>query len=248
MAVTKGHGNPDWTRDEVLIALALYSSCDGKVPGPTDARVVEVSEVLRSLPIHKGASKNDRFRNPDGVAFKLQNLRQVATGQGLGNVSSVDRAVWADFGSKPELVRQLANAIRAEAQASNLTVDDVASIEDCEEFAEGRIFTALHKVRERNPKLRSALIRRRRALGPLSCDACGDGPKLNDDALRDAAFESHHIVPLAASMERNTGVGDMALLCATCHRLIHRAMHLRRQWVSVADLQGLMRQVTEQHA
>jgi 5-methylcytosine-specific restriction enzyme A len=242
MAVTKGHGNPDWTRDEVLIALALYLACDGKPPGPTDPRVLATSQLLRSLPIHKGAAKNDRFRNSDGVAFKLQNLRQVATGQGLGNVSAIDRAVWSDFGSKPELVRELANAIHVHAQAPDLTVDDIAAIEQDEEFAEGRIFTAFHKVRERNPKLRRALVRKRQALGPLTCDACGEGPKLKEAALQDATYESHHLVPLAASMERRTSLTDMALLCATCHRLIHRAMHVRRQWVSVEELQTLIRQ------
>ncbi len=32
MAVTQGHGNPHWTRDETLLAVALYLAVDGKVP------------------------------------------------------------------------------------------------------------------------------------------------------------------------------------------------------------------------
>jgi 5-methylcytosine-specific restriction protein A len=49
MAVTQGHGNPNWTRDEVLLALDLYLRCADRVPGPTDSRVIGLSEDLRLL-------------------------------------------------------------------------------------------------------------------------------------------------------------------------------------------------------
>lgn len=85
MAVTQGHGNPPWKRDEVLLALELYFDTAFSVPGPNDPRVEELSQTLQRLPYHGGAARQPRFRNPAGVAFKLQNLRQVATGKGLGN-------------------------------------------------------------------------------------------------------------------------------------------------------------------
>jgi len=31
MAVTHGHGNPKWTRDETILALDLYFDCKGHV-------------------------------------------------------------------------------------------------------------------------------------------------------------------------------------------------------------------------
>lgn len=87
MARTQGHGNPKWTRDETVLALDLYFDLNGKVPSGADKRVQTLSELLRRFPYHAEASRQESFRNPDGVAFKLQNLRQVATGKGLGNVS-----------------------------------------------------------------------------------------------------------------------------------------------------------------
>lgn len=240
MAVTHGHGNPDWARDEILLALDLYFQLEGKIPGPTDAHVVQLSAVLRSLPIHMESLKNSRFRNADGVAFKLQNIRQIATGQGLGNVSAADKAVWADYGDKPDLVRELSDRIRAQASDSEVAAEEVARIGDDEEFVEGKLMTALHRIRERNPKLRVRLLRKRRERGMLSCDACGDGPKVVDNNLQESGFEGHHVVPLALSMERKSKVEDMALLCATCHRLIHRAMHMRRGWVTVEAFRELL--------
>ena len=34
MAVTQGHGNPNWTRDETILALDLFLQLDGNVPSP----------------------------------------------------------------------------------------------------------------------------------------------------------------------------------------------------------------------
>ena len=84
MARTQGHGNPDWTRDETILALALYFDCGENVPSKSDPRVQQLSALLRGLPYHAEAARKETFRNPDGVGFKLHNLRSVATGKGLG--------------------------------------------------------------------------------------------------------------------------------------------------------------------
>jgi 5-methylcytosine-specific restriction protein A len=121
-----------------------------------------------------------------------------------------------------------------------VTQPEVDAVDVGEEFAEGRIFTALHKVRERSPALRKKLLAARHKVGPLSCDACDSGPKVVYADLIEAGFEAHHTEPLATAGRRTTRVSDLALLCATCHRLIHRAMHLRRRWVGVEELRALV--------
>lgn len=240
MAVTQGHGNPDWSRDETILALDLYLKSANQVPGPADPRVIELSKKLRALPIHVGATKRDSFRNPAGVAFKLQNLRQVATGNGLANVSSIDRKVWHDFGGKPDVVNDLATRICMGAAGDNITAEEVSYIDADEEFVEGKVITAMHRARERNPKVRAKLIQARIASGQLSCDACDEGPKSHDHALAAAGYETHHKIPLATTVARSTKLADVALLCATCHRLIHRAMHHHRQWLSVPAFRQLL--------
>ena len=98
MARTHGHGNPDWTRDETILALALYLETGEAVPSKKDPRVQRLSSTLRALPYHAEAARRETFRNPDGVAFKLQKLRSVATGKGLGNTSTMDREIWRSLG------------------------------------------------------------------------------------------------------------------------------------------------------
>lgn len=168
MARTHGHGNPNWTRDETILALDLYFDLDGRIPSGSDERVKALSEVLRRFPYHAEASRKDSFRNPDGVAFKLQNLRQIATGKGLGNVSETDRAVWSEFGASSAVVKSLANLIRAGVTAS----ESAKPLKLDTEFAEGRVITELHSRREREPKLRERLLSSRRGSGKLFCEMC----------------------------------------------------------------------------
>lgn len=231
MARTHGHGNPNWTRDETILALDLYFDLNGKIPSGYDDRVKALSEVLRRFPYHAEASRKESFRNPDGVAFKLQNLRQVATGKGLGNVSETDRAVWLEFGASPAATKSLANLIRtgvAASEAGEPVQDDV-------EFVEGRVVTELHTRRERQPKLRERLLSSRQGSGKFFCEMCGTPPLPTNAALREAHFEVHHIVPLSSTSTRTTRLSDLALLCANCHRLLHRAIAIEKRWLTVAE-------------
>lgn len=209
MAVTHGHGNPNWTRDEIILALDLYFDCRAMIPGKFDPRVTALSEILRAFPHHSIAARKASFRNPDGVAFKLQNLRQVATGRGLGNVSRTDRAIWNELGHDPERTKHLATLIRdgikaIEGVGEDLSGDDV--------FAEGKVVTETHVRRERDPKLRERLLAQRRKSGGLRCDICGCTPSDYSPHLGEAVFEAHHLVPLAAGQERKTQLKDMSLL------------------------------------
>lgn len=238
MAVTQGHGNPPWKRDEVLLALELYLDAASAIPGPNDPRVEELSQTLQRLPYHGDAARQPRFRNPAGVAFKLQNLRQVDTGKGLGNVSKTDREVWADFGGRPDEVRRLAAMIRAELSADALVAGEAAEQEE-EEFVEGRILTRKHLVRERNRKLRAKLLAKRRPEG-LRCDACSRDYGEVPEYLRTSVFEAHHVVPVHLAGERKTRIEELALLCASCHRLIHRAIAREKRWIEVSEFAAII--------
>lgn len=235
MAKTEGAGNPDWSREETLLALNLYFEAGGIVPSGTDERVVALSKFLQSLALHLAAARRPSFRNPDGVAFKIGNLRSVATGKGLKNVSSVDRAIWEEFGSKPNEVRLLAEAIRRNAATSSTLPDSIYE-DEAEEFAEGRTLTRVHKQRERNRRVRKKLLESRKKAGLLHCEACGRVSTLIDAAYDSCEFEAHHKRPIAEGSERKTLLADMALLCACCHRLIHAMMVRTKRFVSLDEL------------
>jgi len=112
MAKTQGHGNPKWSREETILALELYHDLNGVIPSSEDSRVRALSSLLQDLPFHQGSLKNDSFRNPDGVAFKLQNIRSVATGKGLSNTSEMDQLIWTNLGDDKTKVKHLAKLVK----------------------------------------------------------------------------------------------------------------------------------------
>ena len=236
MAKTSGHGNGIWTRDETILALDLLLKCKGQVPNESDERVVELSGFLRALPIHPPEKKMPSFRNVDGVAFKLQNLRAVATGKGLQNVSVMDKIIWSELGENPDQVHKLAEQIRRYS-AKFQRLDSSNDLEVV--FQEGRMATAFHLKRERNRTLRNRLLAARKKAGALRCDACDlQAPNLPE--IGDAMFEAHHLRPLSDTGPTNTKLGDLALVCANCHRMWHRAMGSGGEWLALTDFQTLI--------
>jgi 5-methylcytosine-specific restriction enzyme A len=239
MAVTQGHENPDWTREETILALALYLAAGEKVPSKSDPGVLELSALLRILPYHTEAAKSETFRNPDGVTFKLHNLRSVSTGKGLQHTSKTDRDVWAELGSDPKRVDDLAAHIKKAITLGETSLSPERD-EALEEFFEGRLLTELHKRRERHPGVRKALLKARKRNGPLSCDLCDQRPLSLLAELEDAMFEAHHLLPISSALERKTQMRDMSLVCANCHRLVHRLISLQGRWLNLAECRELL--------
>lgn len=80
---------------------------------------------------------------------------------------------------------------------------------------------ALHAQIERNSAI-SKFVKMKR---PLDCEACGFSFPQFYGELGDDFIEAHHCIPLA-SLQENIPIQyrreDFALLCANCHRMIHR--------------------------
>lgn len=106
-------------------------------------------------------------------------------------------------------------------------------------FIEGRLVTKTHLQRERDPRLRGRLLADRRVKGAVSCDVCGRQPVGCEPEISESIFEAHHLIPLSVGSEREVKLTDLALLCACCHRLIHRAMEIKGSWLSLEKAKEL---------
>lgn len=232
--------NPDWGRDETLLALNLFLQNGAKVPDKSDERVTQLSLLLRRNPVHAAFASRENFRSVSAVVLKLGNLQQEAEGRGMPNNSKIDQAVWREFGGKPEEVSSLARSIEL-AIATGWDTSAEAAEEDFE-FYEGRTITRSHLCRERSPSLRSKLLLDRAKHDRLRCEICDASHSHLPERLRHTAFEAHHLVPLATGGARTVRLTDVALLCATCHRLIHRLIADQKNWVGVAEARRLLRQ------
>ena len=113
-----------------------------------------------------------------------------------------------------------------------------ASIDEEEEFLEGRIITQLHKRRERNRKVtKKKKAKILNETGKLACEVCGfDFQDFYGDLGKEFA-ECHHRRPLSTlAQSKTTRLSDLAIVCANCHRMLHRA----RPWKSVEELSMLI--------
>jgi 5-methylcytosine-specific restriction protein A len=233
--------NPDWTRDELILALDLYKQSGGN-PAKNGKEVVELSETLNALGSDL-VGRTDVFRNANGVYMKIMNLRRwddaySSLGKsGLKGGSRLEKEVWDHFANDQELLRQTAAAIRS--QLGSVPEEDEALEEDAEEGAEeGRILARVHKRRERSRKI--ANKKKKQVLeeqGRLCCEACGFDFGVVYGERGEGFIEVHHTVPLhTLTAGKKTLLKDLALLCANCHRMIHS----RSAWLTVDELKVLV--------
>lgn len=90
---------------------------------------------------------------------------------------------------------------------------------------EGGLALATHLRRERHRQLIDAKRRSYRAEhGRLSCQACKITETDLPPSIGEGCFEVHHTQPIGQrEVASVTTLDDLALLCANCHRMIHRS-------------------------
>ncbi|MEO8275137.1 MAG: HNH endonuclease [Thermoanaerobaculia bacterium] len=90
--------------------------------------------------------------------------------------------------------------------------------------SEGRRRLMIHYARERDRILRRRKIEQVTKDGePLRCEVCEFDFESAYGALGEGYCEVHHVAPLAASSaSRRTLLGDLAIVCSNCHRMMHR--------------------------
>jgi 5-methylcytosine-specific restriction protein A len=226
-----------WLRDEGMLALDLYFREGPRVP---IAAVRQLSRLLRALPIESYLAADATFRSLSSVGTKLANFRALdpTIAGGLEHGSAQDSELWAEFHDDRPRLHHLAAAIRA-AIASPTDVDVAGSDDpDFADAEEGAIFTRVHRARERN---RAIVARKKRAVlqasGALLCEACGFDFHATYGELGREFVECHHTRPVSELMPGDrTRLEDLALVCANCHRMLHR----RRPWLNLEQLRAVI--------
>ena len=89
---------------------------------------------------------------------------------------------------------------------------------------EGRLLVRLHVYRERDRSFVRRVRKHYRSLsgGRLVCHACGVVPVDVYGPSGESCMEAHHKIPIEQLQPDSvTLIGDMAMLCASCHRIVH---------------------------
>lgn len=238
--------NPNWTRDELILALDLYFRLNPLRIDEKHPELVQISRLLNTLPIHAKSQQLDKFRNPNGVYMKLCNFLRLDPnyrGKGLEAGSKLDVEVWKEFYSDREQLHSVADAIRRNYTLLTRPEDnteDTKPIDDDEEFPEGKILSRLHRLRERNSQLVKRKKKQRlQQTGRLGCEACNFDFAEHYGELGYGFAECHHNKPVSElSMERTIKLSELSIVCPNCHRMMHRV----RPWLTVEQLRSLLKE------
>lgn len=226
-----------WLRDELILALDLYQQSGRK---PSESALDELSATLRSMPIEPELAVDPGFRSHDSMYYKLANFASLdpAAGiKGLDKCGLGDRQVWDEFADDPARLKGVAAAIRA--NLASVTPTGPETDDEIADAPEGKILTRAHRVRERN---RTLVARKKReameAEGRLACATCAFDFAVAYGSHGEGFIECHHTVPVSQlTPGARTRLADLALVCANCHRMIHR----RAPWLSLPELAAILR-------
>ncbi len=231
--------NPDWARDEIILACQLvfengWRGLDAWTPGWWSCRPccscfpsMLKRNAMRSsvIPTEWRARRSTSPRGTRSTRQADQGRRPRRHGAG-----GIPGAAGRDDPRRAPDPRGIADG---ELQELAATGDE--EFEDDYSAPEGRLLMRRHRARERNKGLRKkkidSVLRRG---GRLACESCGfDYEEVYGD--RGAGYiECHHVVPLHEAGEGRTKLSDLALICANCHRMIHRAA----PWPTPAELRA----------
>ncbi|WP_120633487.1 HNH endonuclease [Ruegeria sp. EL01] len=104
---------------------------------------------------------------------------------------------------------------------------------------EGRLLTRIHVYKERDRGLvkRAKDHYRRMNGGKLACSGCGMVPVDVYGPDGERSIEAHHKTPIEELQpDSETTTADLAMVCATCHRVIHS----KKPCLTLEELQGLI--------
>lgn len=190
------------------------------------ARVKDVSHGFSDEPIHLGSSgmlpEGYEAGHALGLKFRPESIQDDAVDTALQQMLHIYSMLVERGGTIPT------DMMTAEAQTS--------------EIDEARKYILSRRI-ERSRKVRSNVLTGR----PLACDACGLDPQKDysyNGRRENVPLDVHHLTPLVSLREgelrRFKIPDDFAVLCPTCHRVIHKQ-------ADPSDLDALRRTIRFRH-
>ncbi|WP_292959675.1 HNH endonuclease [Novosphingobium sp. UBA1939] len=225
--------NDTWTREELILALDLYMQSPSSPAGKDSPKVAKLTEILRKLAVLKGGTLSPTFRNANGVYLKMMNFRRFDPAflqqgkRGMQRGGKLDALVWNEFANNRPALKQAATLIRETLDDPLAWAELLQTGDGADEAEEGSVTHRMHKRYERNRQL----TERKKAKvfaaeGALRCECCKFDFSKRYGKLGEGYIEAHHKKPVFQMKPgEKTKLDDLALVCANCHRMLHRQIN-----------------------
>jgi 5-methylcytosine-specific restriction protein A len=138
-------------------------------------------------------------------------------------------------------LKATAAAIRGTLKTGDILGGEAIDIDEAE-APEGKVLTKIHQTRERNP----SLIKKKKQgvlslTGKLVCEVCGFDFHQTYGEHGHGFAECHHTKPICKLLPgEKTRTSDLAIVCANCHRMLHRGS----EWPSISDLKSILKSLS----
>lgn len=220
--------NASFTRDEVILALDVLYFSEARHPTAQLEVMQELSALLNRLPIHAMESRDERFRNPTGVARQINLFRaSKKTGKRHPNVGVQFYEIDAEFDGRRKELHSIAAAIRRNERLYETA--GFGNVAEAPEFPEGSLLGHLHRLIE---------TRDSAALTPgKRCDICQiDTTDIYPGCP--SLMRMHLTVPVTElDGAKRYRTAEFVTVCPNCHAALHR----RRPWLTKEACGELLR-------
>ena len=220
--------NASFTRDEVILALdVLYFSGEPHLNAQAEV-MQDLSALLNRLPIHTMDGRDEKFRNPTGVARQILHFRGSARmGKRDPHVGGCFYKIDAEFKDRRDELHRIATAIRRNERFYEDT--GFGSATEALGFPEGALLGHLHRVVETRDSAKLAPERR--------CEICQiDTAEIYPSCP--SLMQLHLTAPITTlDGGKRYGVADFITVCPNCHAALHR----RRPWITKDNCGELLR-------
>lgn len=231
--------NPNWTREELILALDLYFDLDQGQMHKGHPAVIKVSNELRALNIHKEIPDQEKFRNPSGISRRLGNFKTMDAGyegEGLSNSGKLAKEVFKEFENRRDNLRKEADRIR---QLYIKPQNETSNFSEPKGKYKTEFLFQYHKSRETDPlvmKVKKEMVFSETK--QLKCEVCGfDSPAFYGEIGNDL-MEIHYskVIKNEPGLE-TIDMKDFIVVCSNCHKVLDKNYRL----LDVADLKKLIR-------
>lgn len=219
--------NVSFTRDEVILALDTFYKAKEEKLSPKTASIMELSQLLRRLPIHSNSKRPENFRNSAGIYDQITHFSKGYVDDGKWNVGGTFFEVNADYKNKLIDVHAIAEAIK---RNENYFSDCMYGADiEAEGFPEGALLGHLHRVIEMKQGKKHHIADR--------CMICQVQP---NEIYKPCAtmLMNHLLIPVTDTNPKENYTGECFItVCPNCHAALHRI----RPWKGKKEIEDILR-------
>jgi len=143
----------------------------------------------------------------NGNACKLNNVSSIK------NIEEIQLDIWKNF------IGHFVDEYKESEKITSNIINDLDLMDQNFQATEGWLRLVTHLIKERNRSLINKKKENAIINNLLKCEICG----FSFSKTYDVEFiECHHLNPIGQGGVRKTELNDLALVCANCHRMLHK--------------------------